>query len=387
MEKTDQYQLLIDKLQSLVDRAIPMVIPKPFFLTLFEYVEIYDKDERLSPVIKVFNKLKEKDTKKETELGELAKKEMRQAYKILLQVKNNEKLQQNHFFQEGLQHFEAYEKEDGSINSSAGPIAGRYGSILHALMSIPSDDPILKDFMSKFGDKDSQGIIVRWTFSPSYDLLEEERKYIQRLLPTKVWHSWDKLVSFYGLYKDYEKLRDDKLKKKEVFEAMGLNMLFEELNEVMSYKTDTKRYLKEFDVGEYKVHLQRIFNHTKEIMLSGFALNDQQKPTKTNKPTISFTFDDEAILLIINGKQAKFKKDTRKLAVLKLLLKKTKGIYYSEVISELEGATTGEVKDPKNTYYEVCRGISNSLSKIGVTDFLQYDFNQAKINTLYKRTF
>ncbi len=385
MVTTTSYQLLLERLQSLTERAMSLDVPKPFFLTLFEFVEIYDKDERLGPVIKVFNQLKKNDIKKETELGEKAKKEMRQVYKDLVQIKNNEKLLQNRFFQEGLQHFEAYEREDGSIESIAGPIVGRHGCIIHALISIPFEDQELKNLVSHLGEKDDQGKIVRWVFAPSFDLWEEETKYIQRLLPTKVWHSWDKLVSFYGLYKDFEKLRDDKLKKKEVFSVIGLNMLFQELNDIMNYKKDTKRYLREFDVGEYKVHLQRIFTHTKELVLTDLSIGDQQNPTTTNKSTIAFTFNDENTTLAIKDKQIKFKKDTRKLAMLKLLIKKPKGIYFGEIAEELEGVGTDKTMNTKNIYYEACRSIEHSFVKVGIPDFLNYNFNQAKINPTYKK--
>lgn len=384
MVNTDSYQLLIEKLQSLVDRAMSLDVPKPFFLTLFEYVDTYDKDERLNPVMRAIAKLKENDLKKENELAELAKVEMRQAYQKLSSSRNNPKFQNIHFFQEGLQHFEAYERENGSIDSSAGPIAGRHGCLLHALISIPIEEPELKEFVSLFGDKDAQGNIIKWNFAPSYYLWDAEEKYVQRLLPTKVWHSWDKLVSFYSIFRDYEKIRDDKIKKKEIFSTLGLDMVFQELNDIMNYKEDKKRYLREFDVGEYKVHLQRVFNHTREIILAEVVVKNIQKTTNTNTSYI-YTFDDVASILSINGRQVKFKKDTRKLTMLKLLLKKPKGIYYDEVTQELEGASADGLHNPKNTYYEVCRGIYNSLARVGITDFIQYDFNQAKINPLYKK--
>lgn len=90
-------------------------------------------------------------------------------------------------------------------------------------------------------------------------------------------------------------------------------------------------------------------------------------------------------VLSINGKRIEFRKDTRKLALLKLLVKKQKGIYYSEVAEKLEGVVTDETKSTKNICYEACRGLENSLAKISITNFLQFDYNQAKINPLYKR--
>lgn len=111
-----------------------------------------------------------------------------------------------------------------------------------------------------------------------------------------------------------------------------------------------------------------------------------QQPSKaptlsqTNK-TCSFNLMND--VLYVNEKPLKFKKDARTLAMLKLLVKKSKGIYYSEEVKSLDGASDA-IKNPRSTYYEVCRGIANRLAKIGVTDFLQYDYNQAKLNPVYK---
>lgn len=324
MVTTDPDQLLIEKLQSLVERTRDMVVPRTFFLTLYEYLEIYDNEDKLATVTKTINQLKENDTKKETRLGELAKKEMRQAHQALLKIRADQKLEQNHLFQEGIQQFEAYEREDGSIESSSGPINGRYSSIVYSLTTLRiSDNPRLKELISAFCEKDYQGNVTTWTFSPSYLLLEEETKYIQRLLPTKIWYSWDKLVSFYGLYKDYEKIRDDKLEKKEILAVMNLNMLFRELNDVMNYNQDAKRYLREFNVEEYKVHLQRIFDYTKGIVLTKLDNKGLQKSIHASGATI-YEFDDGASTIIIDSKRIRFKKDTRKLTVLKILMRKTK---------------------------------------------------------------
>lgn len=111
----------------------------------------------------------------------------------------------------------------------------------------------------------------------------------------------------------------------------------------------------------------------------------QQTPKSLTLPqsnnTYSFNLVDN--VLYVNGKPIRFRKDARTLSLLKLLMKKPKGIYYSEGVKRLEGAVDN-IRNPKNTYYEVCRGIANRLAKIGITDFLQYDYNQAKLNPTYK---
>lgn len=98
---------------------------------------------------------------------------------------------------------------------------------------------------------------------------------------------------------------------------------------------------------------------------------------------VMFNFDKERGILTIRGNDITFKDGGRKIPYLRLLIKSKNYLYHSEAAEELEGAE--QMIKPKNTYYEVCRGIAIRLLKYGVMDFLEYDFNRARINPLYKR--
>ncbi len=127
--------------------------------------------------------------------------------------------------------------------------------------------------------------------------------------------------------------------------------------------------------------LDRRYNQAlKEIKSSQHIIKPQTAPRAND--VNSFTLTEN--VLSINGKTIKFKKDARTLVLLKSLVKKSKGIYFSEEAKKLEGAIVDDNKDPKDIYYEVCRGIENRLAKMGITNFLEYDYNQAKINPRYK---
>ena len=76
---------------------------------------------------------------------------------------------------------------------------------------------------------------------------------------------------------------------------------------------------------------------------------------------------------------------TRKLAFFSLLLRKPRGLSFDEAHEKLAGATYSDDKVNKNPYYETCRGIQATFQKLGITDFLEYNFNQVKINPKYKR--
>lgn len=112
---------------------------------------------------------------------------------------------------------------------------------------------------------------------------------------------------------------------------------------------------------------------------------DEINTNVQQQPESKKTFSLKNMVLTVDQTEIRFRQDAKTLALLKILVKKTKGIYFSEEADKLEGATSDEV-DLRNTYYEVCRGIGNRLAKVGITDFLQYDFNQAKINPRYKKS-
>ena len=138
--------------------------------------------------------------------------------------------------------------------------------------------------------------------------------------------------------------------------------------------------LKEVNEPNKPTLAERYDESLKDIQLNQHPTKPQTVPNTSDINSFSLTEN----VLSVNGKPIKFKRDARTLTLLKLLVKKSKGIYFSEETKKLEGAMSNDKKNLKNTYYEVCRGIDNRLAKIGITDFLQYDFNQAKINPRYK---
>ena len=229
-------------------------------------------------------------------------------------------------------------------------------------------------FVRKYGTITDEHRIKDWHFSPSYELWEQETSWLNRIKLTRVWYSWDKLVLFYSLYRDYEKMVKTKLDNNQVWEAINLNGLFREIKDIIANKKSEPGYI-EFQENEFKTHLQRVHSYTKQAL----SITDN-KVTKTQ----SHSFKLEGNNLTIDGQAIKFKADRRKIAVLNLIVKNAKGIYFSEEEKEIEGAT-GATKDIKNICYEACRGIEIRLAKFGITDFIIFDFNKAKINSIYKK--
>lgn len=127
-----------------------------------------------------------------------------------------------------------------------------------------------------------------------------------------------------------------------------------------------------------------IINNLRRFIL--YLLTPEVSEGQTEGQKIPYSFDKKKAVLKVKGKEIRFKRETRRLVLLALLTKKPGGIYYSEAAEGLEGAGQKGLGNAKNTYYEVCRGIEARFLRVGISDFLEYNFNRAKINPRYKRT-
>src|SRR5258708_1263490 len=366
----------LEYLESLYNRISKYETPKTFFLSLFEYMEEYENNPILKPIWKSITKLGKKDN---APLKRLEKKiliDIDKAYQEVKQYVEKNSVT-NTLAVDAVKRYEAH--KNGTVTTSQNRVEALGGYVTYALLALLEDnDHDYFPFVKKFGTFIDNKHVKEWTLSPSYLDWQEQQNYIDRIKLAKVWYSWDQIAYFYNLYKDYEKMRRDYFNKKQFINLLGLNDIFRDLNETISWKKDPKRYLKTFDVGDYQVHFQRVHSYVKRQLQS----EQQEKVIEAKYKLFSFIEN----VLSINGKEVKFKRDTRKFRFIKLLLANPKGIYFGEITEQLEGASIDGTKDVKNICYEMCRGIQNSLAKIGVTDFLEYDYNQAKINKNYKIT-
>lgn len=367
----NSYDLIIERLQDIYERAVNANNRRDFFLPLFEYIAVYDEEPELEKAIKAIVATGRQEIKKQNEYADRALVEMRKVYKEVKDYIEKEKVVNKPAI-DNLNQFTAY--EEGQLTTSHGPIKGRYGYLSYVLMTLAEDEMVNHLlFVRKYGTVTDEHRIKNWHFSPNYEKWEQETNWLDRIKLTRVWYSWDRLVLFYSIYRDYEKMVKTKLDNNQVWDAFNLNGLFGEIKEIIDGKR-TEGYI-EFQESEFKTHLQRLHSFVKQFLASS------QIPTAN--VANSYSLIDN--VLSVNGNEIKLKKDTRKLRILELLIKKPSGIYFGEIINDVEGETAEDTKKLKNTYYEVCRGISNSLAKTGITNFLIFDYNQAKIDKTYKR--
>lgn len=373
-----QIDLLLEKLQGLYNRAVSNEVPRYFFLALYEFLENYDQSPLLKPIIKSMVDKGKEDTKILQGYEEKALKEMEEVYKEI-----KDYVEKNGIVHAGItEHLDTYKAYDENrIQSTAGPVGGRHGSLAFILMCLAQDKSgLYRPFAQKFGKLREDGFIEEWTFAPSYLLWNDEKKKVERLQITTLWYSWDKLAFFHDIYKNFEEIRKDRLEKNEVFTVIGLNMVYEELNSIMSYKQDTKRYLREFDVGNYRVHLERVFAYTKELL----AMVDESIPVQDK-----FSYDSNKGKLTANDKNANFKKESFRAQLLSLLTKSKQSLKrkwsWDEVYEAIEGQEQPDnpTKYKRKLYY-ACKGLNAYVAdKTGMTNFLVFDTNYAQINPSY----
>lgn len=372
MQEKKYLSLLMERLQNLYDRAINFVNKRHFFLALFEYLEVFDEENLLKPVIKQIVTKGKKDNKKIATLENQALKELRETYvQVRSYVKKNKAIGRDVIYE--LDQFARLEK---GAKDSRGPLVGRYDRLSYALMLLVEyGETKHLPFVCKYGKVTDKRKIQEWVFSPSYEKWEQEIAYLNRIKLTKVWYSWDKLAFFYNLYRNYEKMQKANFRKKDLFGLYNLNYFFCELKDILKNgKPDPECH--EFKEEEYKGHLQRVHLFVKQALSC---------PEKSIVESTDHTYKVKDNILIVDDKEIIFRVDKIRISLLKELAKKRGYTYFSEIKKIIEGAEAGTGRNVRNSCYEACRGIEARLAKSGIKSFIDYSFDKARINPNYQK--
>lgn len=374
---TTQKQLLLEKLQLIYNRAQAHNAPRSFFVTLHEFMEVYDQSPVFEPLIRKLLTQEKEDTKKLIELEQKTLAEMEEVFKQITRYIEKHKVSILEI-NEQIERYKAY--RNNIIEPSDGQIGGRYGALAYIIMSLKQRKPADHiEFAQQHGELQDDGRILEWEIASTYPLWKEEKQIVERFQITKPWYSWEKLVEFFYFNKNFEKLRKERLKKNHLAAAISLNMTFEEINESTDYKQDRKWYLKTFFVGAYKVHLERIFTATKEFLLAEDENNEQ--------PTDMPNYDQNKAKLTANTKFAVFEKEGFRAKLLAHLTKNRKHIKkkwsWDEIYQAIEGTEPIDeiAKQYKRKIYYAGKAINSYiLHETGLCDFLEYDTNYVQIN-------
>jgi hypothetical protein len=374
-------QLLLDRLQAIYDRANNTSSSRTFFLSVFEYIEAFDTNPLLEPVHKSIVELGNNDKNEMAELEQKAYVEMRQVYKEIKDYCNQNKITTPHIIKE-LNEFEAYEA--GQLTSSQGPLKSRHGYLSYALMTLVEDTNIDHlEFCRKYGTINDKRRIAGWHFSPSFKQWEDARSKMDRVQLTKVWYGWDKLVLFYTLYRDYEKMQQGNIDNHKLFDVWNLSLLMDEIKIILGEKQlERDKTIYEFKHTDYLSYLQRLHIFTREALLT------QDEEARELDEKKHWTYDPSSGVLFLNDKVAQFKKNNLRAKILETMTKsdkaKKKSWSWDELIEEIEGIESPDPKLYKQKIYDAAKKANDYIaSKTGVIDFLRVDMNTSQINPTY----
>lgn len=295
-QKTKPHNLVLpslhlEKLQSIYDRATNAQSNKIFFLSVYEYIELFDNQKDLEFIWKKIVRIGKAENMQLESLATKAYEEMRNVYaEIKVYIESNGV---NHpGVLHNLRDFQAY--EDGSMFSSIGPLRAREGELSYSLMLLVEDKTQNHiPFCRKYGKISDEGKISDWHFSPSFNNWKEERERMDRLQKTTVWYSWDKLVHLHNIYKDYEELRNECIASNKLFDMWGIKMAFDEIAYIMGDKKELNKDIHEYVQSDYLLYLQRVHQYAKDMLMTARAELEQKKNHQiaiaerpTNEPNV-----------------------------------------------------------------------------------------------------
>lgn len=377
-EMVTEIELVLEKIQAIYDRAINANSKKAFFITLFEYVDLFDNQPLLEPVWQSIVELGRSEVKPLQELENQSVQEMQAVYKQVRQYVTDKKLTGERLLSE-LDDYEAL--ESGRLTTSQGPIRGRHGYLSYALiLLVEHESKQHLDFCKQFGIIDERGRIQKWTFSPSFNTWEDKRKIMDRIQLTRVWYSWDKLVNFYRYYSEYEEMAEKSLKEHKMWELWGHAMMYREIAEVIEEKRveEKPRY---FIYEDLQNHLQRVHFHVREVLIKTSNKLDK-KPEKEIQT--HYSYDPDTGRFTLASKTIRFQVDSMRGQILKVITddgdSREEPWNYDELHELIQGTDDMSQKD-KMKIYEGVQGIAERIAKeFSVSDFLEYDMNTVSIS-------
>jgi len=366
-------EILTEKLNTIYDRVSNIPNLKQLMLSVYEYIEVFDTNAELTSINDSIKKMAHEDTKHIKDLEEKALQETEEAYKGIKAYLVKENIAE----ERALNEIANYEGSvTGTYRSSLGKLKERHSSLCYALMSlVESDLQRHLEFCRKYGVIKDDGRILTWNFSPSFEKWEDATEKMKRQEQTKVWFSWDRLVTFYQVYKDYEDIQSSYISDGKVWDIYGLSMLYDEIKSIMESKEPKARTHKEYILEDYEIHLERVHTYVRAFLSTNITYN---------QPVITWTYN--ANTLHIANKTVDFRQGLRN-SLMSFLTKtdKAKKTRHSFAdIHEKIGDTQFSTHQGNKKLWEACKGINQQIAtKTGVINFLKYDTLEVQINPVY----
>jgi hypothetical protein len=376
--KTFNTTLWVQNLNDIYQQALTAQPVKPFFLVVYDYVDYVLTTDTLAQLSDIFWVHKKTDY----EALEQYKKELIDWIKKL--IPNLKKIpSDNAEIKDELKHIQGILEGRTQVLGDPEGWESIYSGFEHIVAVAIREKTSAKDILPRLGVEKytDEHRVTQWKGQDIYEKYHIEKDKVERLQQTRGWYAWQHLKIFYEVFKDYEGMRQDVAKNNNVWELSNLSQLIEELKAVL--KNVTTDQIVVFRHENYLPFLQKAHRQLLSEIATFEDVSKEVEQEITPTQTIPFIFDEQNATVGINKETIKFQKETRKFEFLKKLISQPEGIYYAEDVAELEGAIKG--KSLKDTYYDTCRGIQTSFLKVGVTNFLIFNYTKAQINPLYKK--
>lgn len=390
----DRLEMLKKRLQRIYDLAIAADNEKHFFLWLYDYVRVFEREDEMEGFFEVVKQDRENDFGRIHELEPLAIKEIDKVYKQVTKYVADHKIT-NEVIKKELGEYEMAKK--GEYSSSRGHLEDLYDKLSYALMTMAEDGTVedLK-FAQGFGKVSDERRIVEWTFSPSYteyDMLKDGLKKIQE---TRLWYSWDKITLAFRTIDDYKhEVVKELLDTKRHFEAVNWSGLHTEMMGIIDEKNNRTSRAYEFISKDYRYYLAKVQTNSLDFVQNS-PLVAQRKSETQSVGTVtaplevkwSLSKDENWVNLVVNTKRYSYRRDLDYAGILLAALDDSEDgcVICEDIYGKMVDAVNPEVKYPKRVPYDAGRALNTKLyNDLGVGEFLIPKLYDVRFNDRYTR--
>lgn len=372
-------QHALEKLKSTYARAINSPNDRSFFISLYEYVDLFETDPLIEKArIAIFDEAK-KDKAEVEKLGKKALKEIRANYQPIAEYVESKGVE-NEAITRSLQEYR--DIESGTTQMSGNLVQNLYDCLAEVLYRL-ADDKNNNKFVDKFCSLEKSVNTKVLSFSPTFNLWKAVHSQYERVKHAKVWFSWDKLAFFHELYKRYEHVLHTDIVNKDYKAVMDAQGHMTEIHAILNGADTSSSAFIEYKESNYKEYLQRVHLFTLHAV-ENFSTSKQGKE-------ISANYDKETKVITIKGMKVKFNKRGNRYRVLDVIMNSTtskKKEWQNDELLEklgfLEPLQTKVTAEKKKIIYDAAKGINSYIaSKTGYLDFLIPHTDTTQLNPKY----
>lgn len=391
----DRLEILKTRLQNTYSLAIATLDEKHFFLWLYDYVKVFDKESELSGFATLVDNERADDHQRMGELTPLAIKEIETVYKKVAKYVKDKKITHDVIVKELDEYVMA---KDGRYTSSRGHLEDLYDKLSYTLMTMVEDgtEEDLK-FAQGFGIVSDKRRITEWTFSPSYTEFEILKSGLKKIQETRLWYSWSKVVLAYQAINDHSRATLRELYEgNKHFEALNWSGMQSEMMGIIDEKNNSNSKAYEFISKDYRYYLAKVHIRAVEFLQAGptvekiihtdSGLSDPDIESFDVRWTLSIT-SLEAIILI--GKLVfNFSMTDRTGKTIQYLASRKSTVSWDQVYKKWSGqeSTIAESSKDKEKVYWTVNAINKRIfDKTSIPDFISYKSGQLTFNTSYIR--